>query len=57
MNKYDISCENKFISLDVVNLYPSIPIDQATAFIIDFATSVWTNISNYGFSLDELRSS
>ena len=55
LDKDQISNEQLFISLDVVNLYPSIPIDEAIKVIIDFATEHWKDIDAFGLSTDDLR--
>ena len=44
-----------FVSLDVVNLYPSIPIDEAITAVLDFAKTYWHEIDNYGLSIKELQ--
>ena len=44
-----------FISLDVINLYPSIPINEAISAVIKFAEKWWSQIDHLGFSLEELR--
>ena len=43
-----------FISLDVQNLYPSIPIAEAIAEIETFAKIHWNKIDNYGFRVEDL---
>ena len=43
-----------FVSLDVVNLYPSIPISKAIRAVIEFAKQFWDSIDHYGLSLEEL---
>ena len=50
-----ITRDNLFISLDVINLYPSIPISEAIHAVINFAEKWWSHINNFGFSLDELK--
>ena len=51
----DLLKEGKiFVSLDVVNLYPSIPIDEAINAVLDFAKLFWNKIDNFGFSIEEL---
>jgi hypothetical protein len=43
-----------FVSLDVVNLYPSIPISEAIKAVLEFASSFWDSIDTFGFSMEEL---
>lgn len=54
MNKKLLTSDHIFISLDVVNLYPSIPINEGIASVMNFAESIWTKIDSFGFSLTEL---
>lgn len=42
-----------FISLDVVNLYPSVPISSALEIVSDFATRHWHKIDNFKISVDQ----
>ena len=45
-----------FISLDVVNLYPSVPIDTAIQVVSDFAKTHWSLIDNFGISPEQFTS-
>ncbi len=47
--------DHVFISLDVINLYPSIPISNAISAVIKFAEKWWSHIDSFGFSLDDLK--
>ena len=42
------------ISLDVRNLYPSIPINDGIRTIENFATQHWNKINNYGLNVEDL---
>ena len=44
-----------FISLDVVSLYPSIPITDGIKAVLDFAAVHWSKIKVFGLTLDDLR--
>ena len=56
LNSNDIAENSTFISLDVVNLYPSVPIDRAICVISDFAKNHWTDIDNFGITPDQFIS-
>ena len=43
-----------FISLDVINLYPSIPIEDGLKVVEDFARQYWSSIDNYGLNVEDL---
>lgn len=56
-NNADIrNCDNDkiLISLDVKNLYPSIPINDGIREIENFATQHWNKINSYGLSVEDL---
>ena len=55
LDKQVFSSNHLFISLDVVNLYPSIPIGEAISVIIDFATKYWSKIDSFGLTTDDLN--
>ena len=40
-------------SMDVVNLYPSVPIDTALRVVIEFAQDLWDKIDNFGVSIEQ----
>jgi len=44
-----------FVSLDVVKLYPSIPIDFGIRAVLDMAELHWKDIDNFGASVDDLK--
>ena len=44
-----------FISMDLVNLYPSVPIDTALRGVIEFAQHLWDKIDNFGVSIEQIR--
>lgn len=44
-----------FISLDVVKLYPSIPIDFGIGAVLELAEVHWNSIDNFGASVDDLK--
>ena len=43
----------KFISLDVIALYPSIPITQALDIVIEFAKKHWSEIDRFNLTLEQ----
>ena len=43
-----------FVSLDVKNLYPSIPIHDGINEVKDFAEKHWDKIDNLGFNVNDL---
>ena len=51
-----MTAESTFISLDVVNLYPSIPLDIGIKYVIEFSKQYWDKIDTKGLlSIDQLR--
>lgn len=42
-----------FLSLDVINLYPSLPIDSALKVVSEFSKKHWRDIDNFGISVQE----
>ena len=44
-----------FVSLDVVALYPSIPLDYGITAVIEFAAEHWERIDTFGLSIEELK--
>lgn len=44
-----------FISLDVKNLYPSIPLQRAITEVVNFAKIHWCEINNYGVNPEEME--
>ena len=44
-----------FISLDVVNLYSSIPLDYGIESVINFAEQHWNSIENMGLTLPQFE--
>ena len=44
-----------FISLDVVNLYTSIPLLDGIKRVVSFASAHWDSINNYGLGLNDLE--
>ena len=43
-----------FISLKVINLYPSIPIAFGVKNVLDFAEAHWSKINHFSLNLDDL---
>lgn len=48
--------DRTFVSLDVINLYPSIPLDFGIETTIAFAKQHWQNIENFGLTVAQLES-
>ena len=46
--------ESTFISLDVISLYPSIPIQHGIEVVSDFLKTNWNRIDTLGFSFDDV---
>jgi len=44
-----------FISLDVKQLYSSIPLQHGITTVMNFISQYWMNISNYGFTLKDVE--
>jgi hypothetical protein len=55
INKDAITANHVFISLDVVSLYPSIPLDFGIECVLDFAKLNWDKIDNKGLTIDQLK--
>ena len=53
-DKSKVKPEQVFISLDVVQLYPSIPIHDAIQAILDLAAANWSNIDTKGLTIEDL---
>ena len=49
----DLGDNSLFISLDVVNLYPSVPIKSAIEVVSNFTNTHWSKIDNMGISIDQ----
>ena len=54
--KHFTEADGTFVSLDVRNLYPSIPLDFGIETTIAFAKQHWQNIKNFGLTLSQLES-
>ncbi len=52
MANFPFDNEYAFISLDVVNLYPSIPIPTALKVVSEFASVHWSKVDSLGISVD-----
>ena len=50
-----VTSDHVFISLDVVNLYPSIPIEFGINTVFEFATTNWNKIDPMGLSPEDLK--
>ena len=55
LDSSSLSNSKCFISLDVVQLYPSIPIDFGINAVLEVAEAHWSTINNFGASTDDLR--
>ena len=47
--------DKQFISLDVKNLYPSIPISYGIECVVKFAEDNWDKINSFGLSINNLK--
>ena len=57
LNDIDGSCLTEsdcFISLDVISLYPSIPIDFGVSAVLEFAKLHWQKINNFNLNIEDL---
>lgn len=54
-DEINFDCEQTFISLDVVSLYPSIPLDFGINCALEFAECHWDKIDNIGISIEQLK--
>ena len=50
-----LSRDCTFISLDIVNLYPSIPIQFGLDIVIRFAEANWQKIDSFGLKVEDLK--
>ncbi|MEL7308212.1 MAG: hypothetical protein AAGK05_10325, partial [Pseudomonadota bacterium] len=55
VNSSDLGNNGAFVSLDVVNLYPSINIGFGIEAVIEFAENNWKFIDNWGFTIEALK--
>jgi len=51
----DFNLNFTFVSLDVVNLYPSIPIEFGITAVLEIAVKHWKEINNFKLSTDDLE--
>ena len=49
-----LDSQHVFISLDAINLYPSVPFCRALETIQDFPSNLWVEIDDLGISVDDL---
>ena len=56
LNKQSLQPEDDvFVSLDVINLYPSVPITSALKVVLDFSAAHWSEIDNFDLTLDQFN--
>ena len=55
VNSSEISSNKCFISLDVINLYPSIKIDFGIEAVLELAQKHWQEIDNWYMTADDLK--
>ena len=54
-NLQNLSNLDKFISLDVISLYPSVPLDLALEVVGNFARKYWSRIDNLGLDVGDFE--
>lgn len=55
LETHDLTCEHTFVSLDVKNLYPSIPIEWGIKTVIDFAKTHWHKIDTFTLTIENFK--